>query len=251
MQDNKVQILPLCHFVPAPVQQTCTHSHFFFLLLFFWLPCRNLTTTSKSAAASRGGVLRRSDLPSLQEDFVSTPETCPYGSSSLFCCSVMERTLCWHHTELSIFWVLKCRQNKLQHQQGIHFSVKKTAGRFQKSFEHDCGCRKTPPPSGQRKTLLNMYCSSELSERFTLGRYWVWRIMSSGQKCIAPRLTSPDGRKISIESLTNNPADNPSFRSGLRNTFDLPAVWTQSSWQYCCTGSDKKNVCVYIYSILF
>lgn len=30
MQDNKVKILPLSHFIPAPLQQTCTHSHFFF-----------------------------------------------------------------------------------------------------------------------------------------------------------------------------------------------------------------------------
>lgn len=106
----------------------------------------------------------------LQEGCMSTQETCPYRTSFSFSRFVMERTSCWHHIELGIFWGMKCRERKTHNtSRGIHISVKHTAGwRFseQELFEQDLRCRRTPPPSGWKKILyLNTH---NVHKTFTL-----------------------------------------------------------------------------------
>lgn len=123
MQDNKFKVLPLCHFYFCSFFDRCAHTGFFsFSAFLHWLKY-NIQVSS----CYTGGVLSQSDLSSLQEGCVSTPETCPYRPSSFFPCIVKERTRCWLRIEVSIFWAGNVGEEKIQHQQGLYHSVKHTA----------------------------------------------------------------------------------------------------------------------------
>lgn len=88
------------------------------------------------------------DLSSLQEGCVSTPETCPYRSGSLFSCFVMERTLCWHHIELNIIWGLKCRGwGEMATSGGGYTSVWNT--------QHGGGCLKITDDVGKQHSSVD------------------------------------------------------------------------------------------------
>lgn len=152
-QDKKVKIMPLCHFCsPLLFSNKCAHTLSF---SFSTLWRGDINTTSKSMAATpRGGMLNRNDLSSVQEGSVSTPETCPRRTGSLFSCFVMVKTPCWHHTKLCIFWVMqykKEKRKKSRHQQGILFGEQKVVWTWLMS----------PPPSGQMQELQRVDCISQ------------------------------------------------------------------------------------------
>lgn len=64
MQDNRVHILPLCHFVPASLWQMCTHSQFFLSLSTLMQGNKH---NIKVSSFCTEGMVNRKDLSSLQE----------------------------------------------------------------------------------------------------------------------------------------------------------------------------------------
>lgn len=135
---TKLKTLFLCHFVPTALKQMHMEAVFSLSLL----SCRSINITSKSVAAAWGGrfMLNQNDLSARQEDCVH-----PRDLSSqdllliLLLCNGKDSVLTSDRAEHLLSPEMQKRK-KLQHQQGILFCVKHTAGSWlleHKMFEHD------------------------------------------------------------------------------------------------------------------